>query len=158
MSEPTQPAHQQPSGEPPRRYDPPPYPAANGSSTPAYGSPERRYDPSPDRQGPYQAEQPYASGPTYGAPHRPTNTMAIVSLVSSIVGLTMLPFIGSIVGVVTGHIAKRQIAESGEEGSGIATAGLVIGWIGVAILILIIIALVVFFGIFASAVGSYNPS
>ena len=29
---------------------------------------------------------------------------------------------------ILGHIAKRQIAQTGEEGRGLATAGVIIGW------------------------------
>ena len=40
----------------------------------------------------------------------------------------------SIVAVVAGHVARRQIAESGgrQTGGGLATAAIVIGWLGVA--------------------------
>ena len=65
--------------------------------------------------------QPY---PTY-AQARGTNTMAILSLV---LALVFAP-----AGVICGHIAKRQIAQTGEEGSGLATAGLVIGYIQVGL-------------------------
>ncbi|MEY3029021.1 MAG: hypothetical protein RL198_418 [Actinomycetota bacterium] len=54
-----------------------------------------------------------------------TNAMAIVSLVTSILGL-------SLIGVITGHIGMSQIKKTGEQGNGLAVAGLVIGYIGVA--------------------------
>jgi hypothetical protein len=75
---------------------------------------------------PEDAPQPYAPG-------RPTNSMAIVTLIAGIAGLTVLFFVGSIVAVITGPIARRQIAQTGEEGGGLATAGIVMGWIGIAI-------------------------
>lgn len=90
-------------------------------------------------------------------PAAPTNAMAIVSMVSSILGLTLVPIVGSIVGVVTGYVARRQIAETGEQGSGAATAGLVIGWVGVGLLILGILAIVIALIFFAGAVGSTAP-
>jgi hypothetical protein len=52
-----------------------------------------------------------------------TNAMAIVSLVTSILGI-------SLVGVITGHIAMSQIKKTGEQGNGLAVAGLIIGYIG----------------------------
>jgi uncharacterized protein DUF4190 len=52
---------------------------------------------------------------------RATNTMAIVALV---LALVFAP-----AGVVCGHIARRQIRSSGEEGAGLATAALVVGYI-----------------------------
>jgi Domain of unknown function (DUF4190) len=65
----------------------------------------------------------------------PTNTLAIVSLVSGILGLSVLFFIGSIVAVVTGIIAKRDIAGSGgtQTGEGLATAGVILGWVGIVL-------------------------
>ena len=54
--------------------------------------------------------------------------MAIASLV---LGILWLYWIGSILALVLGYTAKRQIRERGEAGSGMATAGIVLGWIGV---------------------------
>lgn len=66
------------------------------------------------------------------------STLAIVSLVTGILGWTILPFIASIVAVVTGHLAKKEIRESGGQisGDGMALAGLILGYtmIGLAIL------------------------
>lgn len=50
-----------------------------------------------------------------------TNVMAILSLVFA--------FVFAPLGIVFGHIAKRQIRRTGEQGSGLATAGLVLGYI-----------------------------
>jgi len=52
---------------------------------------------------------------------RGTNGLAIASLVLSLVG-------GSVLAVILGHIAKSQIAQTGDDGEGLATAGLVIGY------------------------------
>ncbi len=66
------------------------------------------------------------------------STLAIVSLITGILGWTLLPFISSIVAVITGHMAKKEIRESGGNmsGDGMATAGLILGYtmIGLAIL------------------------
>jgi hypothetical protein len=45
---------------------------------------------------------------------------------------------GSIAAVVLGHMAKRQIAASDgrQTGDGLATAGLVIGYLGVAVMLI----------------------
>ncbi len=71
------------------------------------------------------------------------STLAIISLVSGIIGWTILPFIGSIVAVITGHLAKKEIRESGNtmSGDGMALAGLILGYtmIGVTLLVLLII-------------------
>ena len=57
--------------------------------------------------------QPYAAGRT--------NIMAIVALVLSVVGLAP-------VGAILGHVARRQIKQSGEGGDGLALAAIIIGW------------------------------
>ncbi len=77
------------------------------------------------------SEQPYSYQPA--AP--PTSGLAIGSLIASILGLTFLPTIGSIIGVVLGYMAKRQIAESGGTmgGEGLAKAGIIIGWVGIGL-------------------------
>ncbi|WP_436970654.1 DUF4190 domain-containing protein [Micromonospora avicenniae] len=50
-----------------------------------------------------------------------TNVMAILSLVFA--------FVFSPAGIVLGHIAKKQIRRTGEQGDGLATAGLVLSYI-----------------------------
>lgn len=55
-----------------------------------------------------------------------TNTLAIVSLICSIL------WIPALVGVITGHIALGQIKRTGEGGRGMAIAGVIIGYIGIA--------------------------
>lgn len=81
------------------------------------------------------------------SPAKRDSTLAIVSLVTGIVGWTILPFIGSIVAVITGHLAKKEIRESGGTlgGDGMALAGLILGYtmIGLAILSLIIFITVI---------------
>jgi hypothetical protein len=42
----------------------------------------------------------------------PNSTMAIVSLVAGILGLTILPLIGGIVALYTGYSARREIEDS----------------------------------------------
>jgi hypothetical protein len=66
------------------------------------------------------------------------SSMALISLISGILGLTLLPFVGSIVAVITASMAKKEIRESGGtlSGDGMATAGQVLGWIGIALTVL----------------------
>jgi len=89
-------------------------------------------------QTPYTYERP---------PARPNSGLAIGSLIASILGLTFVPTIGSIVGVILGYMARRQIEESGGAvgGEGLAKAGIVIGWIGVGLTVLGICIVVFFF-------------
>jgi len=69
------------------------------------------------------------------APALRTSTLAIVSLIGGIAGLTLVPFLGSIVGVITGHLAKSEIKKNPGTvgGGGLATGGLITGYLGVAI-------------------------
>jgi hypothetical protein len=53
---------------------------------------------------------------------RPTNTFAIISLVSAIAGAHLL-------GIVFGHIALVQIKRTGDDGRGLAIAGLIVGYV-----------------------------
>ncbi len=77
-------------------------------------------------------QTPYAPPPPTG---RPSSTMAIVSLIAGILGLTIFPFIGSVVAVITGPMAKKEIQQSMGTlgGEGLATAGVIMGWIGIAL-------------------------
>lgn len=65
----------------------------------------------------------------------PTSPMAVISLVAGILGISFFPLIGSIVAVIIGPMARREIRESrgALSGDGLATAGIVLGWIGIAL-------------------------
>ena len=64
--------------------------------------------------------------------------LAILSVLSSSAGFLM-PFVGSILGVAFGHFARRRCrAQLAVYGSGIALAGLILGYIGLAYSIYVI--------------------
>lgn len=86
------------------------------------------------------------------APNPPTNTWAIVSLVSSIVGWVFFPIIGGLVGVITGHMARREIKASfgAQSGDGLAIAGLIIGYLN---LLIYCGGLLIFLLIFGGVIG-----
>ena len=77
-----------------------------------------------------------------------TSTLAIVSLVSGILGWTLLPWIGSIAAIITGHMARKEIRQNPDtrEGDGLAIGGLVLGWASFVIGLLVMLAFVLFFG------------
>lgn len=77
-----------------------------------------------------------------------TNILAIVSLVTSIIGL-------GIVGIITGHIGMNQIKKTGEQGHGLALAGLILGYFQVAAGIIVLIIFFVMFAIVGSQPGIY---
>jgi Domain of unknown function (DUF4190) len=96
----------------------------------AYSSPPRQqYYP------PYQ--QPYLPYP----PAPPTNGMAVTALVcgvaSFVVGITFIP------AIIFGHIAQRQIRQTGEQGGGLALAGLILGYVGGALFFGLVLAVAV---------------
>lgn len=79
---------------------------------------------------------------------RQTSALAITSLVSGLLGWTFLPLVGSLVAIVTGHMARAEIRRSNGQvdGDGLAVAGLVLGWLVVAISVLTILVFVIFLG------------
>jgi hypothetical protein len=99
-------------------------PAGYGPPVPGYGTPAPAYG--------------YPAAPTsgYGAPPAATGTdgKAIASLVLAVVGLCGA---GSIAAVVLGHLSRRDARREGREPSGLALAGLIIGYIGIAATVVI---------------------
>lgn len=65
-----------------------------------------------------------------------TNGLAIASMV---LGIVWVWWIGSILALIFGVVARKQIRERGEKGDGMAIAGIVLGCVGAATLILFII-------------------
>lgn len=89
------------------------------------------------------------------APASKTNGFAVASLV---LGILWLWWLGSVLALVFGYVGKSQIDRSGgrETGRGMAIAGIVLGWIGVAVLILIVVLAVV--GVFENYESLYFES
>jgi len=79
---------------------------------------------------------------------RQTSTLAVIALVAGILGWTLLPFLGSLGGIIFGHMARGEIRRSNGQldGDGLAVTGLVLGWINVGLWIVGIIAFIMFFG------------
>lgn len=114
----------------------------DGGGTP----PEPPPPPPPPRWGapapppPPPGSQPYGYGyPPPGASPG-YNGLAIASL---ILGVMWFYGIGAILAIIFSLVAKRQIRQRGERGGALATAGLVLGIIGVvgAVLLIVLLAL-----------------
>jgi hypothetical protein len=61
-----------------------------------------------------------------------TSTMAIVSVISGVLSWVVLPFIGAVVAIVTGHMARNEIKNNpGMQGDGLALVGLILGYLHV---------------------------
>jgi uncharacterized protein DUF4190/zinc ribbon protein len=111
--------------------------------------------PQPYTPQPYSSPQPYTPQPytsqtTYPTASPPSSGTATVSLIFGILSWVILPVIGAIVAIIAGHMARREIRASGGQlgGSGLATAGLILGYahIGLVILACIVFALLVALG------------
>jgi len=123
-----------PPAEPPSAPAGPPGPgwwlASDGRYYPPEQAPGTQVPPPPS----FTAYSPY------GAPvvQASTNGLAIASLV---LGILWLYWIGSILALVFGYVAKGQIDRSAgrQTGRGLAIAGIVLGWIGVAMAIIAVV-------------------
>lgn len=102
------------------------------------------------------------SAPIYTPAANKTNSLAVISLVAGIGSFFahIVPGVGgftvALVAVVTGYMARQQIRASGEQGMGMATAGMVIGIIHLALLGLLVLILI--FLIFALGVTMFGLS
>jgi hypothetical protein len=76
--------------------------------------------------------------PVVVQPQQKTNGLAVASMV---LGILWLYWIGSVLAVIFGHVAKSQIDNSNgaQSGGGMAIAGIALGWTGVGILLLALI-------------------
>jgi hypothetical protein len=96
--------------------------------------------------------------PYYPAPR--TSTTALISLISGIAGWFVLPIIGPIIAVITGHMAKGEIRNSMGQvtGDGLATAGLVLGYIQLigALCGCVIFAVLMIMGVSIPFLGEFN--
>jgi hypothetical protein len=109
----------------------------------------------PYAYGPVQGQQPpaypydYGYGGYFGPPRsQQTDGFAIASLVVSCVSILGLCTwgIGSLLGVlgaIFGHVARRRIRTSGSGGSGVALAGIIVGWATAAIGLIFLAVLIV---------------
>jgi uncharacterized membrane protein len=83
-----------------------------------------------------------------------TSGKAIASLILGVGGFLIFPVVLSILAIIFGRSAKRDIAaRPGLGGEGMATAGIVLGWIGVALTVVGIVILV----LVLAAVSSSQP-
>jgi hypothetical protein len=76
--------------------------------------------------------------PAPSSPTTPTSGLAIASLLLGIGGLTIVPLLGSILAVILGYMARKEIRQRPHEitGDGLAVAGIVLGWIAIGLSVL----------------------
>jgi hypothetical protein len=94
-------------------------------------------------------------------PVQRTSTAAIISLVAGIAGVVqILPLIGPVAAIIAGHMAKKEIKASAGTvgGNGMATAGLILGYITVALIVIALcLVLLSVLGVFTIAGISIFP-
>lgn len=94
----------------------------------------------------------HGSAPTRSS-SAPTSGLALASFLLGIGGLTILPLIGSVLAVLFGYMARNDIRARPTQvsGDGLATAGIVMGWVPIAATVLI--AVLALLGVVAGICG-----
>jgi hypothetical protein len=135
-----------PPGPPP--VPPPPPPAPGGPPAPGWWQASDGNWYPPDQQPGYAMPPGYGGQPGYGYGYgygmpasKPTNGLAIASLVCGCAQFIAWIVTG-IPAIILGHIALAQIKRTGQEGRGMAIAGLVLGYLGLVAFIAFIILVI----------------
>lgn len=121
--------------------EPPPYPAGDDPQQPGGNPPG--YPPPPP---------PPGVPPQYGTPAPPEpgpfpgSSKATTSLVTGIIGILCCGLLG-IVALVTGKQATTEAAAAGYPQPGNAKAGIILGWIGIGLMIVGLIAWILLFAL-----------
>ena len=126
---------------------PPPY----GSDQPVYGSDQPAYGSTPGAYGstPPPAYGGYGSPQGYGQPAYgyPKNSLGVWSLVLGLVGIFVCGLFTGIPAIVVGNKAKAAVAEGQANNGGMATAGIVLGWVST---VLSLIGVIIFVALVAT--------
>jgi hypothetical protein len=80
--------------------------------------------------------------------------MAMVSLVAGILGFTVFPLVGGIVALFSGYAARKEIRTfpATVSGDGLATAGIIMGWVQIGLTVVGICCFAAYFVFIAGAV------
>jgi hypothetical protein len=82
-----------------------------------------------------QYQQSYPPPPyPYPYPYPPQQTTNGMAIASMVLGILWLYWIGSILALIFGYVARDQIRRNGQAGDGMAIAGIVLGWVGIGVL------------------------
>ncbi|WP_347262161.1 DUF4190 domain-containing protein [Rudaea sp.] len=79
----------------------------------------------------------------------PTNPTAIASLVFGILSWIAIPFIGALVAIVCGHLARGEIRRAPPgtlQGDGLAVGGLILGYLHIVIVVCFVVFAFMFLG------------
>jgi hypothetical protein len=91
-------------------------------------------------------------------PTLPTSTLALIRLIAGILGFTAVPLLGGIVALFTGYAAwqETRAVHPKFSGDGLATAGIIMGWIQVGLTVVGICCVGAYF-VFMVGVVNANP-
>jgi hypothetical protein len=123
---------------------PTPYPA------PAYGQPQPGQAPADGQPGqaPYYGQPPGAAPVGYPGGQAPNataeNSTGTAALILGILGLTVVPFIASIIALVLGYKGRRAADQGRATNRSSAVAGIITGWIGIVLWIVAIVGIILF--------------
>jgi len=123
---------------------------AHGGAAPADATPPHGTTPgpqpvtAPDRHqqpGPPDGGYPVVPAPAYA----PRNDLAVWSLVLGLLGIMGCLFFTGIPAVIVGNNARRAVAAGQANNDGMATAGIVLGWVatGLGALVVLVLAFMV---------------
>ena len=98
----------------------------------------------------------------------PISNYALLCLISGILGLTILPIVGSILALIMGSMAKKELDLNWGKfrGDSIVRLGEVLGWVGLGLallslcaagLVVLIAAVVLLFSVDAETINSLIP-
>ena len=151
--------YQHPPVDPQAPLNYPDYPTPPQPYPPPYGyPPPPPYGGGPVGYGGYGGPPPMYPGaydPYQGYPPHQTNSLAVASLVTAITGvvlgipLAIFCYVGWLIPVIAaamGGVALNQIKQNGQQGRGMALAGVIIGCVtaGLLVLVMIIVAAAAF--------------
>lgn len=88
---------------------------------------------------------PVETGPATPFATPKDSNLAIASLITGILGWTLVPILGAVAAIITGHLAKKEIRESPGRltGNSMATAGLILGYIQIGFTLLATVVIII---------------
>lgn len=118
-----------------------------------------------EQQSPYQQQAgatPYPAAPGYPAQYGgqpfPKNDLGVWALVLGIVSIVMCGFFAGIPAIIVGNKSRQAVRNGEADNDGMALAGIITGWIGTAISILVIVFYVIIIAIGVSGGFDSSPS
>lgn len=76
--------------------------------------------------------QDYREGPSI---YQQNSSLAVISLIAGIASFFIVPLLGAVAAIITGNMAKKEIAESAGHltGEGMAKWGMILGWVNIGL-------------------------